>query len=232
MFAAFPQPKTNRRKTVVSFVASRTWFTVVIFANIEVFSVFVSSCLAQQSQHSLVITEIMASPIGLDETFEWIEVYNAGTVTLQLSDFKLREMGVMHSISPLSVDPRGFAIIANDRDCFVQRYTNLLAITADSTFSLSDAGELLEIVLGTNYPAGLVDAVSYDNETFPPTAEGRSLHLDLPAMPNVYVNDNGTNWINAESTDGISFETAGEWSNPGTAAWCRPSIGRMMIFIR
>lgn len=94
----------------------------------------------------LVVTEIMYDlPVGSDFGREWIEVYNSGSVALDLTKFKLFENGTNHKIVGGSLPPGSYAVIADNPMKFKADWPQYSGALFDSTFALGNAGDTLEL---------------------------------------------------------------------------------------
>jgi hypothetical protein len=97
----------------------------------------------------VVITEIMYDlQEGSDSGREWIEVYNSGEATVDLSKWKLVESGKNHKISKVRgvLDAGTYAIIADNSTKFADDHPEYVGALFDSAFSLSNDGETLSLV--------------------------------------------------------------------------------------
>ncbi|MBN2368566.1 lamin tail domain-containing protein [Candidatus Woesearchaeota archaeon] len=95
----------------------------------------------------LRISEIMYDPEGSDTGREWIELYNAGNDSINLSGWRFREAEVDHGISLCSGNitllPLEYMVAARDPEAFGYEY-NISGMLMSSSFSLSNsAGEEL-----------------------------------------------------------------------------------------
>ncbi|MBL8158356.1 lamin tail domain-containing protein [bacterium] len=100
-------------------------------------------CLASAQ---VSITEIMYDlHQGSDSGREWIEVYNSGTATVDLTKWKLVESGKNHKISKTrgGLAAGTYAIIADNPTKFAVDHPDYAGALFDSAFSLSNDGEML-----------------------------------------------------------------------------------------
>ncbi|GGG91284.1 hypothetical protein GCM10011416_04860 [Polaribacter pacificus] len=156
----------------------------------------------------IVISEIMYNPpeSGGDEN-EYIELYNAGTATVDLTGYSFSK-GVTHTFTTGSIAAGAYFVIAVKVASFEAAFG---AGTADASLvgsqSLSNGGEEIELVDDVNR---IVDYVHYDNSSPWPTGvngDGPSMELrDITSDNNV-----GANW--SASNDVRDFRT----SIPGPA---------------
>jgi hypothetical protein len=89
---------------------------------------------------------------GSDDGREWIEVYNAGSEAVDLSNYKFFEADTNHKLTLVQGDKnlaaQGYAIIVSDPTKFKTDWPNNFSTIFDSTFSLSNTGESLALTDG------------------------------------------------------------------------------------
>ena len=140
------------------------------------------------------ITEIMYDPAGADTKREWIEVYNAGTTSVDLSTYFFLENNVYHRLVAQGQAVLGvgeFAIIADSVAEVVAEYTSFMGKIFDSAFSLNNTGETISMTDSTKQ---ITHTVTYDS-TMGANNDGNSLQI------------NGDTIISASPTFGLSNET-------------------------
>lgn len=137
----------------------------------------------------VVVSEIMYDAEGADAGHEWIEVFNAGSTSVPLTEWKLFEANSNHKITAVSggdsLAPGAYAIIADNAATFLTDHTSYAGVLFDSTFSLSNTGESLSIrnadlidsdlvsytpELGAAGDGQSLNRVSVDANTFAPAA--------------------------------------------------------------
>ena len=95
---------------------------------------------------ALSFSEIMYDPEGADTGREWIEIRNDGD-QVTLSSYKFFESNSNHTIVTFQggavIASGGYAIVADNPAKFLEDFPNYAGILFDSSFSLSNAGELL-----------------------------------------------------------------------------------------
>ena len=98
----------------------------------------------------VIISEIMYDLAeGSDSGREWIEIYNASTVPVVLTELILFENKSNHKIVGESTVPSGeYAVIADKPEKFRADYPNYRGLLFDSAFSLNNDGESIEIRRG------------------------------------------------------------------------------------
>ena len=153
----------------------------------------------------LIITEIMANPTQVEDEFgEWIELYNAGPATLELSGCTLRVDAEQEAIADGTVlAPGGFFVFGNSADTDLNGEVEIDAEWGDWT--LGDLGATIGLECGGG--GTLIDEVTYDHNW--PLMDGRALSLDLAAF-DALANDLPENWCPAEASYGF-----GDCGTPG-----------------
>jgi hypothetical protein len=110
----------------------------------------------------VALSEVMYDPPGTDTKREWVEVCNVSTSAVDLTSYTLFESSSNHGITAIaggaSLAQDTCAIVADDATTFKFDYPGFSGQLFDSSFSLSNSGELLVMRNG----AGMdVDASSY-----------------------------------------------------------------------
>lgn len=199
------------------------------------FTIFLFLVSAGYAHASVVINEIMYNLDGTDSKREWIEVHNAGSDSVDLSNWKLFENGTNHGLSPVasgSVPPDGYAVIADDPSGFKGDWPQYQGILFDSSFSLSNSGETL-----TLRDENLVDQdmVSYTSDEGA-NGDGNSLQKvgsrwvaapPTPGAANVTVGSSAATSSDSTTTatHATSTEDAAGYSVPGTSSFAvKPDI--------
>lgn len=113
---------------------------------------------------------------GSDTGREWIEVFNAGSESVNLTEWKLFEANVNHGIAASSggetLGSGAYAIIADNPAKFLADWPGFSGIVFDSAFSLSNTGEDLEIRNSELAGSGVVSYTSSPGGA----GDGNSLH--------------------------------------------------------
>ena len=98
---------------------------------------------------SVAINEIMYDLEGSDSGREWIEVYNSGSSSVDLSSYKFFESGTNHGLvleqGDESLPSGGYAVIVSDKSKFMNDWPLYSGAIFDSSFSLDNTGEFLAI---------------------------------------------------------------------------------------
>lgn len=92
----------------------------------------------------------MYNPDGTDTGREWVEVYNSGSTSVDLVQYKVLENAVNHKISEYSggtiLDANQYAVIADNPEKFLLDYSISGTLIFDSAFSLNNTGEELKLI--------------------------------------------------------------------------------------
>jgi uncharacterized protein len=129
---------------------------------------------------SIVINEIMVKPDRLNDTIgEWFELYNAGTTTVNLQNWKVvgnptSQNFLISPSAPANLAPGAFYVLARSAFALVP-----FDFVYDTLFNHHDSTD--DIIL---YDASGVeqDRVEYGNSW--PVATGQSMALELPSLDN------------------------------------------------
>lgn len=138
------------------------------------------------------ITEIMFDVEGTDTGREWIEVYNEGSASVDLSTWKLFEGNVAHKLTALGeavLPPQGYAILSDVPAKFLEDHTGFSGLVLDSVFSLGNEGETLVM---RNESGADIDTVSYTGDM---GAKGDGKSLQKTSVGS---------WIAATQTPGLA----------------------------
>lgn len=145
-----------------------------------------------------VTAQIIISEIAAHETSdnEWIEIYNNGSTSADLTGWKFFEEQANHGISVFqgtsTLNPAQYAVIANKADLVKQKYPNYAGAIFDSSWgSLKEEGE--EIGL-KNAAGNLIEVFTY-----PQTGTSTSLEkIDLNLA-----GSSTSNWANHPTSNSI-----------------------------
>ncbi len=132
-----------------------------------------------------------ASPVT-DENGEWVEIYNAGTQTVELAGLQIKSgttLGVVPSDKSIPLAPKAYAVLARNGDFALNG--QLPSVIVPSKLSLSNTSMTeLRLTSGTNQ---LLDVVIYNAPGWPKVAAGVALQLDAGALSAIG-NDTGGLW--------------------------------------
>lgn len=115
--------------------------------------------------YPIVINEIMYDLPGADDSREWIELYNNGTSSVAIADWRLNENDTNHLLhikqGTSTLPAGGYAVIANDSIKFFADHNGFNGPVFDSAFSLSNDGETITLKNGDL----IIDTVTYASST-------------------------------------------------------------------
>jgi hypothetical protein len=133
---------------------------------------FILPKIVLASVEDLIITEIMYDPSCRkeEECSDWFEIYNKASKKITLSN---KEIGIIdeenldsscHQVkSGISIEPKEFAIIADNKDSFLKKYPDVDEnIVFDSSFNLSEKGDYIRLSDSNKCKIFFVD-VYYEN---------------------------------------------------------------------
>jgi hypothetical protein len=144
-------------------------FKIIIIALPAIF-LFAPKVFAESS---LIINEIMYDLPGTDATHEWIELFNAGSSEIDLTDWKFNDGddATNHGLNPppkngsrgsLIIPPNGYLILAGSAETLVYDLPNYNGSVIDTVMSLPNTAGVLKILNKENQE---VASVSYNKET-------------------------------------------------------------------
>jgi len=174
---------------------------------------FSTNALAQ-----VEITEIMYDLEGSDAKHEWVELYNNSNEPINISNWQFFEADTNHKLNLVSgggtLVGGGYAVIVSDDTQFLSDWPEFSGNVFDSSFNLSNTGELLSIRDGELKDN---DSVSYLAE-WGANGDGNSLQKinnswfgvsPTPGALNIAGNTNS----NATTTDSVVSESANSATN-------------------
>jgi len=114
-----------------------------------ILAVAASFFLSQPVLAQVILNEIMYDLPGADTGREWVEIFNNSDAEADLSSFKFFEADTNHKLKltqgSANIFPRGYAIIVSDPVKFKIDWPSFSGTIFDSSFSLSNDGEILAI---------------------------------------------------------------------------------------
>ncbi len=167
----------------------------------------------EEGQTNIIITEIMYDPNSAEDNWEWIEIYNAGTSSVDLTGFVVDDNNsVSHSAANVAGGTLAAgqqAVLYNVDDVSTADFTaawgsvNLIPVTNWAALALNNTGDQLSLWKSfADYSgdhathANAIDTVTFNSGVGFPDPVGASIYLtDLGADNNI-----GSNW--AASTVG------------------------------
>lgn len=170
---------------------------------------------AEESPYGVKISEVCydTAQAGDDSAHEWVELYNAGSRSVDLAGWGLVDNTARDSLSDASLEPRAFAVVAAapDFEADYPAYDGLLILVGDGRIGngLSNRGDRLILLDADGRPA---DALSYgdDTEIFdPPIATVAPGHC-LERTPAAYDTDTARDFRDSpRPSPGFASEVAG-----------------------
>jgi hypothetical protein len=131
----------------------------------------------------VVINEIMYNSVEqVDPDVEYVEIFNAGAATVNLTAWHLLDDDNLHVPCPLegTLAPGEFLVIAEDLALFTAKYPgvpNLNPAAFGPAFGLANGSDVVRLF---NAGGSVVDIVSYsDSAPWPPAADGDGPALEL-----------------------------------------------------
>ena len=173
----------------------------------------------------LVINEIFYNVPGSDDNYEFVEIFNAGTTAVDLTDFSFT--GFDFTFPTYSLAAGGYVVVGSNATAL----TNDFGLDAANVFertggALGNGGELLQL-LDAN--GNVLDEVNYDDEGGWPNAadgNGPSLILCDPATDN----NDPTNWLVSTTATGVLGSDGAEiFASPLAANNC--PAGAIISFV-
>jgi hypothetical protein len=169
---------------------------------------------AQLLLHDVVINEIMYGPLSSKSIDEYIELYNRGTSTIDVSYWRFID-GVDYLFPPGTVIPAdGYLVVAKDMNNLLSKYPQLNSENLVGNFSgqLSDGGERVALAKPDDLDFPFEDLVLVDDVTFSDGDRwgkwadrgGSSLEL-IDARSD---NRLAMNWMGSDETDKSTWTTA------------------------
>ena len=142
---------------------------------------FVFLFSAKFAQASLIINEIMYDVSGTDTDHEWIEVFNSGSSSVDITGWKffdgsnhnLNQPPANGGVGSLTIGTGGYAILSSDASTFISDHSGFSGTVIDTVMSLNNTGSTLKIIKSDN---SVADSVTY-NSSQGASGDGNSLQL-------------------------------------------------------
>jgi hypothetical protein len=149
-------------------------------------------------EESIVINEINYSSSPDHDTDDWVELYNRGSISIDLTDWVLKDDDDNHAfVFPnISIQPNEYLVVTKDSELFSSFHPGVNHV-GDMDFGLSSNGDCVRLFNDTD---DLLDVVCYEEESpWPEEANGQgsTLALGNPSLDNANplswyaLNDNG-----------------------------------------
>ncbi len=160
-------------------------------------------CRAELLPGDIVISEIMANPLGQSAGQEWFEIYNASSAPIDLEGAHL-VVGTgggadRHVMDSMIIEPGQYAVLAGVLPEFLADYHDY---AYGNDLSFPNSGGDVAIECGTE----LVDSVLY-----PAMDAGVAMGLDGAITPDHLANSDPSNWCPQQQT----FDADGSRGTPG-----------------
>lgn len=159
-------------------------------------------------RNALVVSELHYHPLApagaelgasLDKNdFEFIELMNIGTSTLDLNGVRIAD-GISFDFTGSDVTtlaPGARVVVTKDKDAFEARYGSGHPVAGEFSANLSNGGELIRLSYGDGNTAGnLIRSFTYDDASpWPTEPDGTGPSMVLIDPWNVPDHNVGTNW--------------------------------------
>jgi hypothetical protein len=135
----------------------------------------------------LVINEISYHPNNHFASGDWIELYNPGDASIDLSFWSIQLDGIdlmMTLPEDTLIEARGYLVLAGDLLAFQSHFPDVGPVVSELAFDLPESGGALHLMT----PDGLLHdlALFDDNPPWPPSADGvgQTLELLAPVLDN------------------------------------------------
>jgi Lamin Tail Domain/PKD domain len=131
---------------------------------------------------ALLISEVMydvPSDVGADKTREWVEIFNSGPDSIDISKWKIFD-GSNHVLNPvgtngtrgsLIIAPGSYAVLADDATTFITLFGSAGTVI-DTTLDLNNTSDTVSII---NDAVVTVDTITYTKD-LGAAGDGKSLH--------------------------------------------------------
>lgn len=152
-------------------------------------------------REATLLEKLDYAPLDLEnkDLFEFIELTNTGSSSINLAGLSFTE-GISLLFSPYSIAPGGRAIVARDRNAFLERYGQDLSSLVAGTFSggLDNDGESLTLL---DRNGGLISSFAFnDSGAWPARPDGDGSSLELLNLAGDLSNPD--NWVPSVSFHG------------------------------
>ncbi len=159
---------------------------------------------------NLVINEINYNPDSLNNSGDWIELYNPNSTTVDLSNWRVITENDGYKIpATTSIPADGYLVIAESVDLFVAMFPNVPNYIQGIGLGFDKAGEQVQLMSPTSCA---VDSLTYD-DSIPwdtiPDGNGPTLSLIDSASDNAL----STSWENSSNID-APYGTPGRANAP------------------
>jgi hypothetical protein len=207
----------------ISMISSKELRNAILFG-LLVLVLLLSSRLCPltgASSPTLLISEVLYDALGTEPDEEWIEIYNPGASTIDLSNYKVGDEetpggaeGMLQFPAGISINPARVIVVANKATAFSgvwgfnpnyemvgsdEGVPDMIPYTAWATgkIALGNSGDEVLILDGGD---AIVDAMSYGTETtfFDPPCPDVAAGYSLERSPANVDTDTAEDWIDQE----------------------------------
>jgi hypothetical protein len=139
----------------------------------------------------LVITEIVANPLGTDKGQEWFEIYNATSEMIDLDGLLLVKDNKVHEIArSVEVQPGGYVVVGSILDEVAENSEHI---------DYGYGEELGELGNGGGYLAIETDEIIDEVDAYPPASAEASHVLSGSQAPDALANNNPEDWCESST---------------------------------
>jgi len=147
-----------------------------VFSFWGLFTLLTGKVLSLDNASSIIITEVMPDPKGTDSLYEWVEIKNISTTTLNLKEWQLNGS----TLTDIQIKPKEIIILAHDVNA-LKTLLNISNVVIKTTVNLNNAGSTLEIKRG----------VESNKFTYPKAKENITFELLEGNCGTIQLNPNG-----------------------------------------
>lgn len=138
--------------------------------------IFIFSVFFNTSEASLKIVEVMYDPEGGDENREWVKLYNDGEEDISIiggkssSSWRFIDKSPHYINDSITISPHKYAVLASDKNTFLNEYPSFSFPVADTTMSLPNTSGSVQISDGVNiiasfdYPSTSIEQSEIEDE--------------------------------------------------------------------
>lgn len=181
------------------------------------FILFLSIFIPVSNVSALEITEIMYDIKGTDSGREWIEIYNNSDSSKKITEHKLIENDVSHKINSNNelqtiLEVGEYAVIADNVESFLLDNPNYSSYLFESSFSLSNGGEVLKI---SDSSSNIIDTKTYSGDM---GAKGNGLSLQYVSSEELFIEAEPTPGETNASEPFVIEEQSGDISDSDSSS--------------
>jgi len=135
----------------------------------------------------IVINEINYNSHENYDTGDWIELFNWGKTTINLTNWEVKDDNDENRFvipSGTTIEPNQFIIIANNSEKLTNHFSQLSSLYGPMDFGLSGDGDAVRLY---DSRGSIIDSVMYDDKSPWPTeadGDGPTLELSHPSLQN------------------------------------------------